>query len=61
MLESKVNMENNCFYFNKSISVCLNELVNDGHTKMRNKLEFFEAFARIADECKYTYDLGNVK
>lgn len=36
-----------------STSVVTNELTNDSNTKMRNKLEFFEAFARVADECKY--------
>lgn len=40
MLESYLNIEKNGYHFNMALSVYYNELTNDGHTKMRNKLEF---------------------
>jgi len=43
-----------------SLTVQTNEMINDSNTKMRNKLEFFEAFARLADECKFVGELENV-
>lgn len=37
-------------YFNLSLSIVVNETGSDAHTKMRHKLEFVEAFARLVDQ-----------
>lgn len=37
------------------------EVIKDDHTKIRNKLEFFEAIARLADNLNFEYTMEGVE
>jgi len=48
-------------FFNQSMMVYTSEVVKDDHTKIRNKLEFYETIARLADDLKFECNMEGVK
>jgi len=48
-------------YFNLAMSIVVNEIGSDNHTKMRNKLEFFEAVSRLVDESGLPFQMDGIQ
>lgn len=53
-LMAGLNPERLGTYFNLSMSIQIDETKSENHIKMRNKLEFFEMYARMVSELKFT-------
>lgn len=53
-LDSCINVNELGRFLNLSTQIFVDETKNDNHIKIRHKLEFFEAFARLVDECSFS-------
>jgi len=43
-----------------SCTIQTSEVIKDDHTKIRNKLEFFESIARLVDALNFEYTMEGV-
>lgn len=59
-LENCTKEEDFGFFFNLSCQIWVDETKTDFHFKMRNKLEFFEMYARLADNSDFKCNNENV-